>query len=251
MRMIKSFFLICRFIFSALLIRFTAKGNKYEKLSANAARYAKKLLSLFNISVKAEGELPLGGFLAVANHVSYLDVVILTAVYPSLYVSYTKIKRTFLIGDLASLGGTLFIDRENRSKLPGEILKISDIMKGGHPVTIFPEGMCTNGEKVFEFHGGDVEAAVAADLPVTPICVSYRTVNGEAVSRSNRDLLFIYGKTPFGPHIIRIMRELKSLEVSVRIFPHIPSAGKDRKQLARQAYENISGYYAENSPLCR
>jgi 1-acyl-sn-glycerol-3-phosphate acyltransferase len=130
-----------------------------------------------------------------------------------------------------------------------DILSITNMLKSGNPVTIFPEGRCTNGDDVMDFHGGYIEAAIDAGIPVVPVCMTYKKFNGEVLGAANRDFLFIYGKTPFGPHIVRLIRQLKSLELTVRIFPPIESGGKDRKQIATEAFQNVSGYYRENSPL--
>jgi 1-acyl-sn-glycerol-3-phosphate acyltransferase len=180
---------------------------------------------------------------------SYIDVLLLSALHPSLYISYTRIQRIFFVGGIASLGATLFLERDKKHKMRQDILSITNMLKSGNPVTIFPEGRCTNGDDVMDFHGGYIEAAIDAGIPVVPVCITYKKVNGEVLSAVNRDFLFIYGKTPFGPHIVRLIRCLKSLELTMRIFPPIESGGKDRKLIAMEAFQNVSGYYRENSPL--
>jgi 1-acyl-sn-glycerol-3-phosphate acyltransferase len=248
MRWIIILYLVCSFIFKAIWISLTNKGfEKLKRLSINAHQHAKKLIPSFKITLKTEGTFPPGSFLAVANHVSYVDVLMLAAIYPSIYISYTRIERIFFVGGIAGLGGTLFLEREKKHKMHQDIASIAAMLESGNPVTIFPEGRCTNGDNVREFHGAYIEAAVNAGIPVVPICLAYKSVNGELITQANRDFICIYGKTPFGPHMLRMIRKLNCMELHVRIFP--PINGVDRKEIAFEAHKNVSGYYKENSPI--
>ncbi|MDR2400105.1 MAG: 1-acyl-sn-glycerol-3-phosphate acyltransferase [Deferribacteraceae bacterium] len=232
----------------AIWISLVSEGaEKLKRLSQNAHKHAKKLIPLFNVTLKSDGSFPEGSFLAVANHVSYIDVLMLAALYPSIYISYTRIERIFLIGGMAGLGGTLFLDREKKHKIHQDIASIAAMLKGGNTVTIFPEGRCTNGDTVIDFHGAYIEAAINANIPVVPICITYKSLNGEPVSPANRDLLFIYGKTPFGPHIFKLLRHLRNLEIEMCVFP--PAEEGDRKALALDAHNRVLDYYMSSSPL--
>ncbi|MDR2104774.1 MAG: 1-acyl-sn-glycerol-3-phosphate acyltransferase [Deferribacteraceae bacterium] len=250
MRYIVLIFVICSFAIKALWISLASKGTERSKLlSQNAHNHAKKVIKFFNVSLKMGGEFPKGSFLAAANHLSYIDVIMLAALYPSTYISYTRIERIFFVGGMARLGGTLFLERENKHKMHQDIEKIAAMLASGNSVTIFPEGRCTNGDTVIDFHGAYIQAAVAAGIPVVPICITYKSVNGETICLSNRDFLFIYGKTPFGPHIIRLIRRLRSVEIEVQVFPPIDAAAGDRKAIALAAHTDVLGYYTANSPL--
>jgi 1-acyl-sn-glycerol-3-phosphate acyltransferase len=236
------------FLIRSSIVRWRCK-NEISKNSALAAivhHYTKKILKLFRVNVSVTGSSELSNnapCLIVSNHLSYLDVLMLTSVKPTIFLSHKGIEREPVIGTIVSGGGTIFLDKSAKTKLSGEMRHLSDMLKDGNTMTIFPEGGTGDGEGVRTFHPALIEAAVRAGTPVLPVCLQYSRINGESVTKENKDLIFIYGDTPFLPHIWKIFKKLDNLDVTVKVFDKIPVYGANRKAIAIQAREKIAGEF--------
>lgn len=65
----------------------------------------------------------------VCNHLSYLDILILAAIHPCCFVTSREIQRTPVLGNLAEVGGCLFVDRQSKKNLELEITEITHALK--------------------------------------------------------------------------------------------------------------------------
>jgi 1-acyl-sn-glycerol-3-phosphate acyltransferase len=183
------------------------------------------------------------GRLIVANHVSYVDVLVLSSLSPMVFITSVEMKHTPLLGLLASWGGSLFVERRRPAGLRREIDEIAGALKEGASVMLFPEGTTSNGERVHTFKRSLFDAALAAGVPVLPLCLRYTSINGEAVTRSNRDSLFYYGGVTFSEHIPRFLAT-RSCDAEVFVLKRIAGEGTaGRKELAGMAHDSISKAY--------
>lgn len=180
--------------------------------------------------------------LQVANHMSYLDVLILSSISPSLFITSVELQNTFFLGLMARLGGSLFVERRSKTKLLQEIDRIVSVLRNGSTITLFPEGTSSNGEKVLPFKGALFLTAKRSNVEIQPVCIKYLTINGKPVSSSNRDSVFYYGDIVFFPHILKLLL-VKRIEVEVTYFDPINTDGKDRKELVDISYAKISSKF--------
>jgi 1-acyl-sn-glycerol-3-phosphate acyltransferase len=180
--------------------------------------------------------------LQVANHMSYLDILILSSIYPSLYITSVELQNTLFLGLMARLGGSLFVERRSKTKLIQEIDRIVSVLRKGFTITLFPEGTSSNGEKVLPFKGALFLTAKRSNVEIQPVCIKYLTINGEPVSPTNRDSVFYYGDIVFFPHILKLLL-VKSIEVEVTYFDPIKTDGRDRKELVDISYNKISSKF--------
>lgn len=65
------------------------------------------------------------GALVVANHISWLDIPLVAAVLPGRMLAKSEIRRWPVLGTLAALGGTLFVDRDRLRALPTTVRDIA------------------------------------------------------------------------------------------------------------------------------
>lgn len=134
------------------------------------------------------------GTLFLANHVSYLDVLILASQFPSVFITSVEVKRSPILGLLARLSGAYFVERRNRTTLKKDISEIRELLSSGVHVILFPEGTTSDGSSVLPFKPSLLEAVVNSDIEVRPLCLNYRYCNGESVSAEHREVLFYYGQ---------------------------------------------------------
>lgn len=215
--------------------------------AGNTSFFSSRTLALFGVRVhKKQGERLLGarnGCLLISNHVSYIDVLVLSSLTPSVFITSVELKHTPLLGTLARFGGSLFVERRKPSGLKQEIIDISEILGQGFTVVLFPEGTTSNGEGVRQFKNSLFAAAISAGVDILPVCLRYTRVNGEAVSPCNRDNIFYHGGVSFLSHFPKFM-SLASVDVEVMPLKTIRVRGNAcRKELAAAAYGVIAEAY--------
>jgi 1-acyl-sn-glycerol-3-phosphate acyltransferase len=185
--------------------------------------------------------------LIVANHLSYIDILVISAVAPSVFITSVELGSTLVLGMLARLGGSIFVERRKAQHLRREIPAIVRILQSGIPVTLFPEGTTSNGNCVQPFKNSFFLTSILARTDILPLCLRYTGVNGEPLKVSNRDLVFYYGDSSFVQHFPRLL-SLTSLDVEVVPLNIIRVRDDDtRKELAIRAGDAISKAYQEDS----
>lgn len=166
-------------------------------------------------------------FLIVSNHLSYLDVIILAAKFPSCFVTSKEVKASLFLGQLSSLAGCLFVDRKNKQNLKEEIIELRTALTYGLNVIVFPEATSTNGEEILRFRRPLFEAAIATQKQILPITINYQTIESQRIDRLNRDIVCWYGEMTFFDHFMKVL-EQKEINVEIHVsepfFPEILSS---------------------------
>ncbi|HWY73133.1 MAG TPA: lysophospholipid acyltransferase family protein [Burkholderiaceae bacterium] len=124
-----------------------------------------------------EGEPPLGSLLLI-NHTSWLDVFSIAAVVPARFVSKAEIGRWPVLGWLAIVVGTLFVERGRRHAVMRTNQAVAERLRSGQLIGIFPEGTTTDGSRLLPFHANLVQPAIDLGAPVQPVGVRF-TQRGE------------------------------------------------------------------------
>ncbi len=209
--------------------------------------FSRSALRVLGVRVRVSGVITAqsdyGGRLIVSNHLSYLDVLIISSLIPSVFITSVELRDSFFLGALARFGGSLFVERRSPSGLKGEIEAVSVVLAQGHPVVLFPEGTTSNGDVVRQFKNSLFDAAVSSGAAVHPFCLRYTKIDGDAVTASNRDAVFYYGGMTFAAHLPGLL-SLKSVEVDVIALGAIAAHAEiSRKDLAAQTHDAISTAY--------
>lgn len=185
-------------------------------------------------------------YFMVCNHMSYLDLLFLGSGEPSVFVTSTELRDTPFLGDIAKYGGAYFVERRDRSKIPGEVKELAALMKHKFNVFVFPEATSTHGMHIIPFKRAMFSAAIEAGVDVLPICLRYESVDGEPFNEHNKDRICWYGDMAFAPHFKQVMG-LKSLKVTVTYLDPISvKQHPDRHTLSDMAYNQISKHYFAN-----
>lgn len=234
------FFLIAASVFR--LAMFFLPGKRRSLSASLTVLWAKATLAVMGISVTAEGSeyITQRGMLVVSNHQSYLDIIILASTIPSLFVSKKEVRSWPLLGWLASLGGTLYIDR---SAFRGALSAMSDIVQALREnvnVVVFPEGTSSNGEQIIRFKPALFRSAMIARRAVLPVTINYRSINSVPADSSNRDLFCWYGVMTFTGHFWTLLKT-RSMTVSVTFHPLIPySPLVEQNRFCEQTFDAVS-----------
>ncbi|MCP3802121.1 1-acyl-sn-glycerol-3-phosphate acyltransferase [Allokutzneria sp. A3M-2-11 16] len=172
--------------------------------------------------------------LLVANHVSWLDPVVLMAAVPMRVVSKTGIGEIPIIGGLARGAGTIFIDRPRLSQLPGVVDQVSAALREGTTVAAFPQGTTFCEPAKGRFRPALFQAAVDAGVPVRPVLLDYRLSDGRPTAAAS-----FLGDESMGTAMRRTLGT-RGLVVHLRLMPAVQHEGADRRALSLAAEEAVS-----------
>ncbi|MEZ5703198.1 MAG: lysophospholipid acyltransferase family protein [Burkholderiaceae bacterium] len=134
-----------------------------------------QVLEILGVGLEARGPLPPPeeGALLVANHISWLDILVMNAVRPARFVSKADVKRWPLLGSLITGAGTLYLERESRRDAMRVVHHVAERIQNNDLVAIFPEGTTGDGVALLPFHANLFQAAIAAQAPVRPVALSF------------------------------------------------------------------------------
>jgi 1-acyl-sn-glycerol-3-phosphate acyltransferase len=113
------------------------------------------------------------GRLALASHVSWIDVFAIDAAVPARFVAKAEIGRWPLLGSLVTRSGTLYIERGRRHAVAAMNRKVREHLKAGETIVVFPEGTTTDGSRLLSFHSNLVAPAIEVAAPIWPVAVRY------------------------------------------------------------------------------
>jgi 1-acyl-sn-glycerol-3-phosphate acyltransferase len=160
---------------------------------------ARGILVGVGIGYSVEGTPPDHG-LVVSNHLSYLDILILSAAMPCFFVAKMEIDSWPFFGKAARTGGTLFIDRGSLASAEKVSAMIAERLSLPVPVLFFPEGTTTDGHSLLRFHSRFFDPAAVSGAPVTAAALRYVIEDGTPES----ELCWI-GDDAFLPHLMKVM----------------------------------------------
>ena len=141
---------------------------------ARVQQWAARFLQIWRIELDVRGQPPRSGpMLMVANHISWLDILVLHAAGYCRFVSKSDVKRWPVIGPLATGAGTLYIERESRRDAMRVVHHMRDALRRGEVVAAFPEGTTSNGLQLLPFHANLIQAAISTPAPVQPVALQF------------------------------------------------------------------------------
>ena len=241
---------IFAFIGILSFLRLILKPQKRTFIVSRALRLFNKMTGLLlGLRVKVKGKRPryLQGMFFVSNHLSYLDGISISSVFPLVFIGRRDLRTWPVFGLLSALSDTVFVNRESPLNLPQEIERISYLLSKGVNTILFPEGTSTNGDSLLSFKSSFFEAPLKSNSRIIPLVIRYLKINKKPLNQDNRDLVYWYGDMGFLSHLWKVL-SLKSIEVEIQVLPEIVLSQEEvshsslRKHLARISREKILDY---------
>jgi len=194
---------------------------------------ARRILRSLDIEYRVDGQ-PATRGLVVCNHLSYIDILVLSAVMPCFFVAKIEIGGWPFFGKAARCGGTIFVDRSSLASAQSVAEQMTERLKLSIPVPVllFPEGTSTDGSEVIRFHSRLIDPATSLGVPITTAAVRYAVGDGTP----ERELCW-YGDETFVNHLWKVLG-VGGFEADLRFGE--PRVYTDRRRAADETREEIT-----------
>jgi 1-acyl-sn-glycerol-3-phosphate acyltransferase len=219
------------------LARFGMLVVRYGRMPSRTARarwlqeVCRRALCVFHLELRVSGAIPSSGLL-VCNHLSYLDILVLGAAAPCVFVSKCEVRRWPVFGWFALLAGTLFVRRDKRSDVSRITHEMRRALGIGVLLVLFPEGTTSGGHTVLPFKSSLLEPAMGQPHSLSAGYIEYALNDGSVADEVCywRDMTLV-------PHLLNLLGK-RSVQARLR-FTELRQVSPDRKQLARQLHSEV------------
>jgi 1-acyl-sn-glycerol-3-phosphate acyltransferase len=177
------------------------------------------------------GKMPPAGLL-ICNHLSYIDIIVLSGLTPCHFVAKDEIAGWPLFGWLARVGGTIFVDRTSKFGATKVIDLMREAIADGALLVLFPEGTSTNGSTVLPFKSALLQLAVELDCPISVAAIDYSVTPG-----SPDEVCYWHPDITLVAHLVNLF--FKDEIVPKIVVASSTAPRTDRKVLARELREQI------------
>jgi 1-acyl-sn-glycerol-3-phosphate acyltransferase len=204
------------------------------------ARWCQEMLDLLGVRLRVSGPVPFGCHLIASNHVSWLDVFAIGALFPCWFVSKAETRAWPVFGLLAAANETLFLRRRSPRAAYRMNAEIRTRLGSGQSVVIFPEGTTTDGSRVLPFYPALFQPAVDGGHRVLPLAVCYRDRAGRrapAAAYINDDPLW---------KSLRAVLDAPGIEAHLLLDDAHAAAGRSRRELAVRACSAVTRLHRQH-----
>lgn len=220
-----------------LLLYFSLVTGKSWHLSDQGKsfcqRWARRTSGILGLKLIQYGQPIAQSSLLVANHISFLDIVVIATSTPARFLSKNTVRYWPIIGFVTASSGNIFIKRNKHSELYKTKKLLSAALLEPRPLAIFPEGTTTLGNKVNNFHSGLFQAAIDANVCIQPVALRYMRDN-----ELDRIAAYI-DQDNFVLTLLRIISQPHT-EVHLVYCPVVECHNRSRQQLASTSHAVIT-----------
>ncbi|MFA6311137.1 MAG: lysophospholipid acyltransferase family protein [Sterolibacterium sp.] len=171
--------------------------------------------------------------LLVANHVSWLDVFVISSLAPATFVCKSEVRHWPLIGSLCANTGTVFLERGSKFAAQRTHQALAEKLRQGEQVALFPEGTTGEGRALMPFRAALLQSAIDAGSPVQPLAIRYLNGRGDRAEAAN-----YCGETSFWQSLCSIAAA-PALVASISILEPLATLSASRKDLAEKTHAAI------------
>ncbi|MFS2215018.1 lysophospholipid acyltransferase family protein [Telluria sp. Tellsp104] len=206
-------------------------------------RWSGQLLDIFDVRVSlAPASAGAENGLWVANHVSWIDIFVVNALFPSRFVAKSEVRRWPLVGTLCAWAGTIFIARASPRDMRRTMAVMAAALGNGERVVVFPEGTSAAQGALLPFRANLFEAAIEARVPVQPVAIKYLDAQG----RYHGAVEYI-GATSLVESMVAILSG-GPINASLSVQPAFAMDGANRRTLAQRAHRSVVEELAAQAP---
>lgn len=192
----------------------------------------RRILRVFDADLRVGGTPPNRGLL-VCNHLSYLDILVIGATTPCIFVSKGDVRRWAVFGWIAARAGTLFVRRERRTDVARMAQEIRMALSEEVLVVLFPEGTSTGGSTVLPFKSALLGAVEATGHSTASAAIAYHLGDGDTAEEVCywKDMTLI-------PHLWNLLGR-RSLRAALEFGVAKAVNQEDRKTAALRLHSDV------------
>ena len=209
--------------------------------------WAQRVLAILAVELECDGAPPPGfAGLAVSNHVSWLDILVIQSIMPGAFVAKAEVRRWPVIGSLARNCATIFVERASSRSARAMVDASVAAFQQGYCVIGFPEGTSSDGTDLGAFHSNIFECAIKAGSALQPLTLSY--VNARTGLATDAPVFI--GETSLAASLFKVM-STPSIKARLHFGTCISPIHHTRKSLALQAHQSIRDQLLRHVPTGR
>lgn len=232
--------LILSFIEAFWILWVRCPGLLREEKWTEIQNWSQRTLRIMGVTVRVQAGQDVSAMfttpqLLVSNHVSWLDVLVIQSLQPSVFVAKKEVRAWPVVGAIAQACEVVFVDRGSPSSARQMVADVKDALARGYRVTGFPEGTSTEGLDVRMFHANLFEAAIAQSVEVHPLALRYT----HAATGAHCQVAAFVGDIGFVASLHKVMRA-ESITVNVCLGEALSPQGHSRRTLAQLSHRSVS-----------
>ncbi|HUP30408.1 MAG TPA: lysophospholipid acyltransferase family protein [Usitatibacter sp.] len=230
---------------AVLILRLVFPRVSHERRRALVGWWSGKLVRIMGLATRVSGPPPgateIGAMIA-ANHVSWLDIFVISSVRSTRFIAKSEIRDWPMAGWIVERSGTIFIRRERRR----DTARINDLVRAalhdGDCVGLFPEGTTSEGDTLLKFHSSLFEPAVVNRAQVHPCAIRYENADGSPC----RHMAFV-GELSFMQSLGLVIRQ-RGVVARISFGAPIDTVGQGRREVAQAAQDRVASLLGLPSP---
>jgi len=203
-----------------------------KRLSKGTRLWSKGISFILNIKINIHGDLEPFKGIVVSNHLSYVDILTLSNVFPIRFAANLKIEKWPLLGWFIQLSHPIWVNQKSRQASGQTLQEYVDTVDHGINLIVFPEGKISDGlNGIREFKSAAFEAVVRSQQPALPVLIHYR----------DQDITWA-DSSPLQVHVWKILGK-KKIVVDLHILDHINPESMDRKEMVIKVHDIMDQSY--------
>jgi len=225
------FFSLCALIEIAAIMPFVRAVNRVHVRAAWLHVWCRFACRVLGIHVRLCGSMPRSGLL-VCNHLSYLDIIVLSSITPCVFVAKANVAAWPLFGWLTRAAGAIFVDRRRKLSSAAAVEEMREAMAEGALVVLFPEGTSSDGSGILPFKSALLQPALDLGCNITAAAIDYSLSRGSVA-----DEICYWRDMTLVPHLLNLFTK-PVIKSKLVVAPFLFRCS-DRKGIARTLREQI------------
>lgn len=233
--------LLLHIVLAILLAAFVMSWNRHRVMKDGDEPFAHKLIRwwstmlmrIFGLRSVRIGQPLADPVLFVANHTSWIDIVLLHSQRAVCFVAKAEIAGWPLVGWLAASGGTIFHRRGNNHSLTAVMQVMVERLRGGRSVAVFPEGGTGHDGVLKVFHARIFQAALDAEVPLQPVALRFARDGKRIIDAGFRE------HESFMSNLLRLLGSAP-MDAEVHFLQPVPASPDARRKMAELSRERIA-----------
>lgn len=185
------------------------------------------------VDINVRGPRLLRDVLYIANHVSWLDILVLSGRTGCAFVAKADMAPWPIIGWLAGLNNSVYVQRDKRLDAGAQRDALQAALATHQAIALFPEGTTANGLALLPFRSSLVASVTPPPegIAIQPVAIDYGSIAPEIAWVDDE---------PVGKNALRVMSRRGRFPVTLHFLTPLDHADfEDRKAIAAHSRAEI------------